>query len=448
MIIPGGQPLAGSKIAIQIGLAAVTFAAEMMLPALLADIIAGKLIDKDTVGEAAGNAIASGSGGMMSDLALAGGNAPLRKSQARQMITVNNQVKLAYAAMDRSTKSPLDISSPNTFMGSIVSGFMPYIHSGDQTFFGKIKGIASISTSSISHFAFTPTYADTTETFDECTDVDYQDIDLATDPFCNVISGIPSASMNDDPNVINDRLLAQHLIDEETGEPIGPYAEFVAKCMNREEPFGSTGQDSTGDNGTGCFLDGTDQTKGDMYVHYVDMRVNDGMENGLNNNTSQSSNTDAATSQTANGGYALPVDQKWFDSNPEWFSKPHHDYPAADIPVPLGTPVYAITAGKVERAPNEFGYGEGVTIMGDDGVQYNYGHGSDGGLIVKAGDVVKAGQLIMHSASTGNSTGPHLHVDMKIGGIKHCPQSLLVALGKKMTTLPTPASLPISGCSN
>jgi murein DD-endopeptidase MepM/ murein hydrolase activator NlpD len=183
-----------------------------------------------------------------------------------------------------------------------------------------------------------------------------------------------------------------------------------------------------------------------MYVHYVDMRVNDGMENGLNSGTQ--GDTVAAASQTTNGGYALPVDQKWFDSNPEWFSKPHHDYPAADIPVPLGTPVYSMTAGRVTAAPNEYGYGEGVTILGDDGVQYDYGHGSDGGLIVKAGDIVKAGQLIMHSASTGNSTGPHLHVDMKIGGVKHCPQSLLVALGKGLTTLPTPQSLPTSGCSN
>jgi hypothetical protein len=446
MIIPGAQAISAAKIGGQIALAAATFAAEMLLPALLADIIAGKLVDKNTVGEPAGNAIAAGSGGMMSQLALVGGNAPLTKTQAKQMVAVDNEVKLSYAASDRATKSPFDISSPNTFMGSIFSGFIPYIYSGDQTFFGKIRDLASISASSISHFAVTPTYADTTESFDECTDADYQNIDLATDPFCNVVAGIPSASMNDDPNVVNDRLLAQGLIDEVTGAPIGDYATFVENCMDRQEPFGSTGQDSSAPDGTECFLDGNDQTKGDMYVHYVDMRVNDGMENGLNSGTQ--GDTAAAASQTTNGGYALPVDQKWFDSNPEWFSKPHHDYPAADIPVPLGTPVYSMTAGRVTAAPNEYGYGEGVTILGDDGVQYDYGHGSDGGLIVKAGDIVKAGQLIMHSASTGNSTGPHLHVDMKIGGVKHCPQSLLVALGKGLTTLPTPQSLPTSGCSN
>ena len=446
MIIPGTQGISGANIAGQLTFAALTFAAEMLLPALLADIIAGKLVDKNTVGEPAGNAIAAGSGGMMSQLAISGGNAPLTKTQAKQMIAVNEEVKLSYAASDRATKSPFDISSPNTFMGSIASGFIPYIYSGDQTFFGKIRDLASISVSSIGNFAVSPSYADTTESFDECTDVDYQNINLATDPFCNIVAGIPSASMNDDPNVVNDRLLAKKLIDEDTGAPIGEYAEFVTKCMDREEPFGSTGEDSTADDGTGCFLDGSDQTKGDMYVHYVDMRVNDGMENGLNAGTQGPST--AKASQTASGGYALPVDQKWYDQHPEWFSKPHHDYAAADVPVPLGTPVYSMTAGRVTAAPNEGGYGEGVTILGDDGVQYNYGHGSDGGVIVKAGDNVKAGQLIMHSASTGHSTGAHLHVDMRIGGVKHCPQNLLVALGKKSTTLPTPESLPTSGCSN
>lgn len=37
-------------------------------------------------------------------------------------------------------------------------------------------------------------------------------------------------------------------------------------------------------------------------------------------------------------GYALPVDRYWYEQHPDWFSRPHHDYPAIDIPVPTGTP--------------------------------------------------------------------------------------------------------------
>ncbi|HET7720963.1 MAG TPA: glucosaminidase domain-containing protein, partial [Acidimicrobiales bacterium] len=46
-------------------------------------------------------------------------------------------------------------------------------------------------------------------------------------------------------------------------------------------------------------------------------------------------------------GYSLPVDPVWYQQHPTWFSKPHHDYPAADIPVPTGTLLYATTAGTI-----------------------------------------------------------------------------------------------------
>jgi hypothetical protein len=296
MIIPGGQAISGSKIAAQVGFAALTFTAEMLLPALLADIIAGKLVDKNTVGEPAGNAIAAGSGGMMSHLGLVGGNAPLKKSQAKQLVALNRDVRLSYAKIDQATKSPFDISSPNTFMGSIASSLAPYIYNNSTSVAGQLGSLASITTSAITNFAIPKSFAEDTENFDECTDPDYVDMDIATDPFCNPVPGILSPSLNDDPNVINDRLIAQDLIDPETGAPKGEYADFVTECMDRDNPLGSTGQDSTESDGSNCFLDESDQKKGDMYVHYVDMRVNDGMENGLDFGTGASTSSTTGSS--------------------------------------------------------------------------------------------------------------------------------------------------------
>ena len=154
------------------------------------------------------------------------------------------------------------------------------------------------------------------------------------------------------------------------------------------------------------------------------------------------------------GDFSLPVDKKWYTQNPEWFTKDHHLHSdgspdiASDIPVPLGTPVYSVSAGKIIAAPNEGGYGEGVTIDAGKGVTFIYGHGSDGGSVpgAKLGDTVKAGQLIMHSASTGISTGPHLHVTIKINGVDHCPQTLWVGLANGNP--PSLSSLPTSGCSS
>lgn len=148
------------------------------------------------------------------------------------------------------------------------------------------------------------------------------------------------------------------------------------------------------------------------------------------------------------GGFSLPLEKKWYDQNPVWFTKPHHSGRAAsDIPVPTGTPVFSMTKGKVLLAPNEGGYGRGVTIDAGNGIIISYGHGRDGGAVKGAqqGDEVEAGQLIMHSASTGNSTGPHLHVDIRVNGKVVCPQPLFVAIAEG-GEIPRIEDLPTTGC--
>lgn len=148
------------------------------------------------------------------------------------------------------------------------------------------------------------------------------------------------------------------------------------------------------------------------------------------------------------GEYALPVDKKWYNSNPEWFTKPHHDYPASDIPVPQGTKIYSMTAGKVIKAPTGGACGVGVIIDTKDGIRYTYCHGTDGGSIssAKQGDTVKAGQTIMHSGNTGSSRGAHLHVQIAVNGQNRCPQKLLVGIAKGNPV--SEKSLPSSGCTN
>ena len=145
------------------------------------------------------------------------------------------------------------------------------------------------------------------------------------------------------------------------------------------------------------------------------------------------------------GDYALPLERRWYDEHPQWFTKPHHDYPAADIPVPVGTPLYAVTNGVVVGTPTSGKCGIGVLFNGDDGIQYVYCHGQPGTQRVRVGDRVNVGQLILDSASTGNSTGPHLHFGIRIGGINHCPQPFFVAIADGAPV--SPQSLPTSGCS-
>lgn len=170
--------------------------------------------------------------------------------------------------------------------------------------------------------------------------------------------------------------------------------------------------------------------------------------------TSSTTSSGAVTCSGGGGqlvnGYSLPVDKEFYDENPEWFTKPHHDYPAADIPVPEGTAIYAVRGGTVRSSGGDCG--NGVTIAGDDGVTYTYCHGSDGGSVPGAldGDTVSAGQLIMHSSYTGHvvpagPAGSHLHLAMSLSGTKLCPQTLFSGIATG--SVPNVNDLPTSGCT-
>lgn len=85
-----------------------------------------------------------------------------------------------------------------------------------------------------------------------------------------------------------------------------------------------------------------------------------------------------------------------------------------DLAAEYGTKVRATAAGVVSFADWEEGYGYMVKINHDYGYETCYGHNSR--LLVYAGETVKKGQVISLSGNTGESTGPHLHYEVRING--------------------------------
>lgn len=140
------------------------------------------------------------------------------------------------------------------------------------------------------------------------------------------------------------------------------------------------------------------------------------------------------------GGYALPVAPELLSL--ERIRRPHHDYPAWDFGIPTGTPIFAVRGGVV-AALGAGRCGQGVVIDGDDGHRYSYCHAS--AVHVDPRDPVGTGQQIMASGNTGNSTGPHLHLGIRVAGQSVCPQPLLEAwyAGRPMS----PSEAPPGGCS-
>ncbi|MEO6311757.1 MAG: M23 family metallopeptidase [Sphingomicrobium sp.] len=111
--------------------------------------------------------------------------------------------------------------------------------------------------------------------------------------------------------------------------------------------------------------------------------------------------------------------QRLYISSPfGWRSDPikgirrRHD--GVDLPGRFGTRVYATGAGVVTLARVAGGYGNLVQIDHSDGVRTRYGHLSR--ILVSEGMVLRPGSLIGEVGSTGRSTGPHLHYEVRVDG--------------------------------
>jgi murein DD-endopeptidase MepM/ murein hydrolase activator NlpD len=96
-----------------------------------------------------------------------------------------------------------------------------------------------------------------------------------------------------------------------------------------------------------------------------------------------------------------------------------------DFAVPVGTSVHAASGGIVIMAEWYSGYGYAVIIDHGGGLWTLYGHLREGGLKVSKGDTVNKGDTIAESGNTGNSTGPHLHFEVRDNGSAVNPMNYL-----------------------
>ncbi|GGM94305.1 peptidase M23 [Thermus composti] len=95
-----------------------------------------------------------------------------------------------------------------------------------------------------------------------------------------------------------------------------------------------------------------------------------------------------------------------------------------DLAAPAGTPIYAAKAGRVKVAGwSSFGYGFHVVLDHGGGLETLYAHMSR--IAVRAGQWVEAGEVIGYVGSTGWSTGPHLHFEVRVNGVAKNPLTYL-----------------------
>lgn len=122
-----------------------------------------------------------------------------------------------------------------------------------------------------------------------------------------------------------------------------------------------------------------------------------------------------------------PIKSVWYSSNFGWridpFTGRNAMHEGVDYMVPEGTPIYASAGGVVVYADTHPEYGNMIEIDHGNQIITRYAHASK--LIVKVGQLVRRGQEIAISGSTGRSTGPHLHFEVRYKGVAQNPVRFL-----------------------
>ncbi len=130
-------------------------------------------------------------------------------------------------------------------------------------------------------------------------------------------------------------------------------------------------------------------------------------------------------------GFCSPIGSGWenrvtseFGNRIDPITGQRRGHTGMDLAVPTGTPIRAALLGTVTVSKyNAGGYGYYVMIDHGNGLVTLYGHCSQ--LLARVGQTVQAGDIIALSGSTGRSTGPHLHFEVRVNGERTNPRTYL-----------------------
>lgn len=408
--------------------------------------LAGKVVSAATANEDLGNVVGPYLVMFLGEAANASALSAFPKTttgqtSALQYAKLNDDVRLANARIDQATKSPLDATSPNTVLGSVVSSILPY-YSSFSSVSGAASSISSIVGSSLSNIISPATHADTSELVGDCPDPSLKAI---TGPVCNIIYGAPVDALNNtDPDDVIAHLSSQ--IDETSGEAKSDSAlkKWIDLC--------ATGS-GTSVYEKDCVLDDNDLQSGKpgkritervyYILYFIDRRVQRNMdgEDKLDGNTAAgytaATNTTATSAdglQAPSGKVVSPIEP---GRNDVQMSAKYGRYPSGGVHYGVdlagrsrynvvsacdGT-VKAVDVNSVYANSNARGVTGSTNYLWIDcgnNVYMGYAHffQSDLKPYIKVGAQVGAGTILYPEGNQGNSSGYHLHFQVSTIGSK------------------------------
>ena len=112
-----------------------------------------------------------------------------------------------------------------------------------------------------------------------------------------------------------------------------------------------------------------------------------------------------------------------FGKRPSPFTGKPSYHPGIDLAAPTGSLVFACTSGVIKEIGYSRIYGNYIILLHQDGKESLYGHLSK--TLINLHDKIKSGKVIGEVGSTGLSTGPHLHFEIRVKGIPQDPQTFI-----------------------
>ena len=413
-----GVTSGGASLAVSAGASLAVAAALPLLESYLANMIAGKVVDADTKGVDAGNALFAGTGAILGGIAQKRGMKPATKSDLQTYLAQNNSTKDFYVALDRedAASEPLNIYNQYSFLGSLARSIAPVTVKASASTTGAVAAVPSIFSTAFQGLLPSANAVGTynPERFEQCADSGYEKLEIAADVFCNVRYVMSSEEMNLDTDVVLDYMINNNFIDD-TGNAVDgkAYKNWLDECVDREAGWGSAGSTDSGESGAAQAGDGAacmqNTYQGAESKYFRAFTMDKTLQEAMDDEPVVQP-TSAQGDGNSTGQYAWPI--KTAAPLSRCYGPSAHDgfHYGVDISAKTGTPVYAADGGIVETAgqiPGLPTFGVAVLIKHSNGQWTEYAHNSS--VTVKAGDQVSKGQQIAVSGNTGNSTGDHLH---------------------------------------
>ncbi|MCL2445107.1 hypothetical protein FWD07_03265 [Candidatus Saccharibacteria bacterium] len=275
-----------------IGSRQMDYVAGMVAP-MAVRIMGGQIVGEDSVGEEYLDATIIGGLNLRGRANMASGIPGIGVGGAQEVFAAHQAYRARIAKQERSERSPFDVTSRHTFLGSLTVRMMPHVGvmNSASGVLGMMGSMVNRSARIVTPAASALDTAGFQQELEVCRDADYQEIGIATDPFCNPIFGIPQRYLAISPEDVLRELEARgeieiaedgrsRILNNYFGNPENDMTglrRFERHCAGRRDPL--TVGSSADARGEHCVArDGEDNRVLMLYALFlIDDRIEDNL---------------------------------------------------------------------------------------------------------------------------------------------------------------------------